>query len=167
MPALLALAIGLLACGAIRWALPPADLYRREDWRLTRVERALMVAILWAALVIGYAQDQITGTGLLLIIVLGGMMIVMLYGTIRLRRKFSWLDNITPPRRPNLAAWAVLVAVFLLAGWIGYRLPGDGNSSVQSDLLFGALTGFGIVWPPAVSALIGVRAFVQMAREGM
>ncbi len=167
IPALLALAIGLLACGVIRWALPPADLYRREDWRLTRVERGLMGAILWAALVIGYAQDQITGTGLLLIAVLGGMMIVMLYATVRLRRRISWLDSITPPRRPNLAAWVFLVALFLLAGWIGFRLPGEGDGSVQSDLLFGALTGFGIVWPPAVSALIGVRAFVQMAREGM
>jgi hypothetical protein len=167
LPALLALAIGLLACGVLRWALPPADLYRRDDWRLTRIETALMGAILWAALVIGFAQEQITGLGLALTAVLGGMIVGMLIGSSRMRRKSSWLDGITPPRHPNLIAWGILVAAFLLMGWIGYKLPGDGDSSIQSDLLFGALTGFGIVWPAAVSALIGVRAFVQMAREGM
>jgi hypothetical protein len=166
VPALIALAVGLTACGVIRRALPPADIYRREDWRLTRVEGAAMGAILWAALVIGFAQEAISGTGLLIIAVLGGFMVFMLNFTIRVRRITSLLEPITPPRRPNMAAWLVLVAAFLVAGWIGYRLPGSGDHSVQGDLLIGALTGFGIVWLPGVSALIGVRVFVQLAREG-
>jgi hypothetical protein len=165
-PALIALAVGLTACGAIRRVLPPADIYRREDWRLTRVEGALMGAILWAALVIGFAQEAISATALLVIAVLGGFMAFMLNLTVRVRRKTSLLEPITPPRRPNMAAWLVLVAAFLLAGWIGYRLPGSGDHSIQGDLLIGALTGYGIVWLPGVSALIGVRVFVQLAREG-
>jgi len=60
----------------------------------------------------------------------------------------------------------VVIVPLLLAGWGGYHMPGSGDSSVQSDLLFGALTGFGIVWPPAISTLTGVRAFIQLAREG-
>jgi hypothetical protein len=167
VPALIALAVGLLACGVIRWALPPADIYRREDWRLTRVEWGLTGAVLWAALVIGYAQKDITGAGLGIVVVMGGFMMVLLYTTIKLRRKTSLLESITPPRRPNLVAWVILIVPFLLAGWVGYRLPGSGDRSIQSDLLFGALTGFGIIWPPAVSALIGVRVFVQLAREGL
>ncbi len=164
--ALIVLAVGLTACGAIRLVLPPADIYRREDWRLTRVEGALMGAILWAALVIGYAQEDISGAGLGIIAVLGGFMVFMLNFTARVRRKTSLLEPITPPRRPNIAAWMILVAAFVLAGWIGYRLPGSGDHSIQGDLLIGALTGFGIVWLPGVSALIGVRVFVQLAREG-
>jgi hypothetical protein len=164
-PALIALAVGLLACGLIRRALPTADIYRREDWRLTRIEWGLTGAVVWAALVIGYARKDITGTGLGIVVGLGGFLIVLLHVTLKLRRKTSLLERITPPRRPNLAAWVVVIAPFLLAGWIGYQLPGSGDDSIQSDLLFGALTGFGIVWPPAVSALIGVRTFVQLARE--
>jgi hypothetical protein len=49
---------------------------------------------------------------------------------------------------------------------VGYHLPGSGDSAAQSDLLFGALTGVGIVWLPVVSSVIGVRAFIQLAREG-
>jgi hypothetical protein len=166
VPALIALAVGLTACGVIQRALPPADIYRREDWRLTRGEGALMGAILWAALVIAFAQNALSGMGLGLVAVLGGFMVFMLNFTVRLRRNTSLLGPITPPRRPNMAAWLILVAGFLVAGWIGYRLPGSGDHSIQGDLLIGALTGFGIVWLPGVSALIGVRVFVQLAREG-
>ncbi|MBN1565745.1 MAG: hypothetical protein JXA10_18015, partial [Anaerolineae bacterium] len=77
----------------------------------------------------------------------------------------SLLDAITPPRRPNPAAWLILLIPFLLAGWLGYNLPGDGDSSVQSDILFGALIGFALLWPPAVSMLSGLRAYLQMARR--
>ena len=135
LPALIALAVGLLLCGLIRLALPPADIYRREDWRLTRVEWGLMGAILWAAMVISYAQDNITGTGLGIVVVLGGLMLVMLYATVRLRNKSTLLEHLTPPRRPNIAAWVILIVPFLLAGWAGYSLPGSGDSSIQGDLL--------------------------------
>jgi hypothetical protein len=165
--ALVALALGLTACLIVRLIAPPADIYRREDWRLNRVEWAAMGAILWAAMVIGYAQENITNTALALALMLGGLMVVMLYVTLRVRRKTSLLASVTPPRKPNPAAWIVLIVPFLLAGWIGFSIPGSGDSSAQSDLLFGALTGFGIVWLPAVSALIGVRVFVQLAREGL
>jgi hypothetical protein len=164
-PALIALAVGLAACGVIRLLLPPSDIYRREDWRLTRVEWGLMGAILWTALVIGYAQKGITGTGLGIVVALGGFMVVLLVATMRLRRKTSLVDRFTPPRRPNFAAWAILIVPFLAAGWVGYHLPGSGRSSIQGDLLFGALTAFGVIWPPGVATLIGVRVFVQLARE--
>jgi hypothetical protein len=124
-----------------------------------------MGAVVWAALVIGYAQKNITGTGLGIVVGLGAFLVMLLNVTLKLRRKTSLLERITPPRRPNLAAWVVVSDPVLLAGWIGYQLPGSGDDSIQSDLLFGALTGFGIVWPPAVSALVGVRTFVQLARE--
>jgi hypothetical protein len=165
--ALTALAVGLLACAAIRYVVPRADLYRPEDWLLTRVEWVLSGGITLAALAIGLAQRDITRPGLGIAVALGSFMAAVLYATMTLRRGPSFLAAITPPRRPNPAAWLVVVAPFLIAGWIGYSLPGSGSHSTQSDLLFGALTGFGVVWPPAVSTMIGVKAFVQLAREGM
>jgi hypothetical protein len=165
-PALLALGIGLAACGAIRVSLPPAGPYNREDWLLTPVEWALSGGALVAALGIGVARDDISRAGLGVVLTLIAFILIMLYTTLPLRQKKSLLDGITPPRRPNLAAWLLLIVPFLLAGWIGYHLPGSGESSAQSDLLFGALTGVGIVWLPVVSSVIGVRAFIQLAREG-
>lgn len=165
--ALAALAIGLMACAALRFALPPAAIGRREDWLLGPLEWALAGGVLVAALALGVARDAISGAALAILIGLGGFLVVMLVATRGLRRGASLLARVTPPRRPNPAAWAAVMVPFLVAGWIGYSLPGSGASAVQSDLLFGALTGFGIVWPPAVSALLGIRAFAQLAREGM
>lgn len=165
--ALAALAVGLVACGALRYIVPPADIYRREAWLLTRVEWLLSGGITLAALVLGLAQKDITRPGLGIVVALGSFMAAVLYATVPLRRGASFLAAITPPRRPNPAAWLVVIVPFLVAGWVGYSLPGSGSHSTQSDLLFGALTGFGIVWPPAVSTMVGVRAFVQLAREGM
>jgi hypothetical protein len=165
--ALVMLAVGLIACLAIRFALPPADIYRREDWRLTPFEWAFVVAILWAALLYGYAQEEISDTALGIVVLLGGFLTAVLRMSARVRRDTTYLESITPPRRPNPAAWIVLIVPFLVMGAIGYSLPGSGDSATQSDLLFGALTGFGVVWPPTVSALIGIRVFAQLAREGM
>lgn len=163
--ALIVVGAGLVACGVIRALLPPAQLFRREDWRLLPLEWGTMAGVLAAAFVIGSLQDQLSRTDLNLLVSLGSFLAVVLYATLGIRRGDSFLGRLTPPRRPNLAAWIVVILPFLLAGWGGYHLPGSGDSSVQSDLLFGALTGFGIVWPPAISALTGVRAFIQLARE--
>jgi hypothetical protein len=163
--ALILVGIGLVTCGALRLLLPPAQLFRREDWLLSRLEWGLMAGVLAAAFVIGYVQDQLARIDLNLLVSLGSFLAVVLYATLSMRRDDSLLGKLTPPRRPNVAAWLVVIVPLLLAGWGGYHLPGSGDSAVQSDILFGALTGFGIVWPPAVSALTGVRAFIQLARE--
>ncbi|HVO69926.1 MAG TPA: hypothetical protein VMT24_07775 [Aggregatilineaceae bacterium] len=165
--ALVALAVGLIGCGAIRYAVPRADIFRHEDWLLTPVEWALSGGVTLVALAVGLAQRDITRPGLGIVVALSSFMAAVLYATVTLRRGALFLTAVTPPRRPNLVGWLVVVAPFLIAGWVGYSLPGSGSHSTQSDLLFGALTGFGVVWPPAVSTMIGVKAFVQLAREGM
>lgn len=157
---------GLIACAAIRFILPPADIYRREDWLLTRLEWGAALVVIAAAFGIGSAQGLISRNAFSMTVSLVSFMGVVLFATASLRRGASLLKSITPPRRPNLAAWLVLIVPFLLAGWIGFSLPGSGDSSLQSDILFGALTGFGIAWPPTVSAMVGVRAFIRLAREG-
>lgn len=158
--------VGLVAVAAIRFALSPASLYRREDWLLPSGGWLAAGSVLGAALVIGAAQGLISRVDVGLTLMLGWVMGLMLYGTLTIRPARTMLDGLTPLRRPNLAAWLVIVMPFLVSGWIGYGLPGSGETSPQSDLLFGALTGFGVVWPPAISTLIGIRAFIRLTREG-
>ena len=165
-PALAAVGIGLVVCGLLRRWPSPAAIYRREDWLLTLPEWVLAGGVLVGALALGIAQDTISGPGAGIVVTLIVFILMMLTITQSTRRGPSYLHRVTPPRRPNLAAWLILLIPFLVAGWIGYNLPGGEDSSVQSEILFGALTGFGIVWLPTVSAVAGVRAFVQLAREG-
>lgn len=158
--------IALVVCGIFRLVQPPVEMYRRDDWLLTPYEWLLPGGALVVALVIGMDRGHISDTGLVIVLTLLVFIGMMFYITQAMRRHDSILAGITPPRRPNLAAWLVLVIPFLLAGWLGYSLPGSDDSSIQSDLLFGVLTGFGVVWLPAVSMVTGVRAFVQLARQG-
>ncbi len=165
--ALAALGIWLVACLVTRLVLPPADIYQPEDWLLTPLEWLASGGTLLVALVVGVARDTIPSDDLGIVVGLITFLLVMLYATRLLRQGTLVLRSITPPRHPNPAAWLILLVPFLVAGWIGYRLPGSGDSSVQSDVLFGALTGFGLIWPPAVSTLIGVKAFIQLTRRGL
>lgn len=164
--ALIAVGIGLAACGLIRWAWPPLALARREDWLLAPPEAAPLGLVLVAALAWGAAQDLIDGLGLGITVMLVAYLLMLLYMTMPTRRPPSLLGAITPPRRPALAPWLAAIAVFLAAGWVGHALPGEGDSSLQSDVLFGALTVFGAVWLPVASMVAGARAVVQMARDG-
>jgi len=163
--ALAAVGIGLTACGLIRWAWPPLAMARREDWLLAPPEAAGVGIVLLAALAWGASRDLIDGLGLVITVVLAAYLLMVLAMT-STRRSPSLLEAITPPRRPALASWLIVVGMFLAAGWLGHALPGDGDSSVQSDVLFDALTLFGVLWLPLASIAAGVRAVVQMARQG-
>lgn len=165
--ALGALGIALVALMTLATVLPADQPRYRAQWLLTPIEWALAGGVLLAALVIGVSNGTVGGLGSLIVLSLIGFMLVVLVMTLPMRAPESLLDTITPPRRPHLMAWLILVIGFLVAGAVGYSLPGSGDSSLQSDLVFGMLTGFGVVWPPAVSAVIGVRAFTQLSRHGM
>ncbi|MBP8972601.1 MAG: hypothetical protein KBH93_01890 [Anaerolineae bacterium] len=164
--ALAALAILLVACGVLHAVLPPGSPRRVQEWRLTAPEWALAGGGLAVALTLSAERDAIDGAAIGIVIALGGFLVALLYASAVQRGPASLLDAATPPRRPNLAAWLVVIVPFLAAGWAGYHLPGDGASSLQSDLLFGGLTVFGLIWPPLVSVLIGARVVAALVREG-
>ncbi len=165
-PALLAVGGALVACWLLRLMLGSPAIYRHDDWRLLSIERAACVAVLVVALFIGAARDVISASAVFLVAALVAFFAGVLFLARPPRRKLSFLALITPPRRPNPAAWLMLIMPFLLAGWLGYHLPGSGDSSTQSDVLFAILTGFGAFWPPVVSGVLGTRAFIQLARQG-
>jgi hypothetical protein len=164
--AMAAVGTGLLFFGALRMAVPLTGISRRGDWMLWSFERWLVGGILAVALVIGLVRGTISPVVIGLVLLLGSFMVAVSLITLKKRRRRALLlASMTPPHRPNLAAWVILIVPFLILGWLGYHLPGSGDSSPQSDLLFGILLGFGLIWLPAVSTVLGVRAFIELARE--
>jgi len=163
--ALIVSGLALVACLVIARLAARTPITRREDWLLAPVEWAGAAGVLVIALAIGRAQNDLSSVGVGIVLTLIAFMLGTLVATRALRGDRSALDMLTPPRDPLAAGWIALVAVFLGAGWVGAALPGSGDHSTQGDLLIGLLTGFGVLWLPVVSALIGVRAFVQLARE--
>ncbi|HML22326.1 MAG TPA: hypothetical protein PKD09_11805 [Aggregatilinea sp.] len=157
--------IGLVLVAAIALLVRPAAPISPRGWRLTLLEWLIVAAVLVIAMVIGVSEGEIERQGIGVIGILVTFMGMILYVTLPVRRPSSWLATLTP-RAPNIPAWLLLVVPFLLAGWAGFSLPGSGDSSAQSDILFGVLTGIGLVWLPGVSIVVGVRSFVQIAREG-
>ncbi|WP_119069026.1 hypothetical protein [Aggregatilinea lenta] len=155
--------VGLLACAPIALLLRPPGPILPRVWRLALLEWLVAAAVLAIALGIGVADGAIERSGIGVIGVLVAFMGMILYVMLPMRREVSWLGALTPST-PNVPAWLILVIPFLLAGWIGYSLPGSGDHSVQSEILFGMLTGVGLVWLPGVSIVVGVRSFVQIAR---
>ncbi len=163
--ALAATGTGLLVGGLLPLLLRPTAPTVRAGWRLNPFEWAGAGGVLIAAFALGVTDGEIERTGVGLVVVLLAFMVVVLQVTHPMRPRDSLLDVATPPGRPNLPGWLLLVVPFLLAGWGGYSLPGGDDRAVQSDILFGMITGFGVMWLPAVSVAIGMRAFMQIARE--
>lgn len=164
--ALVALGIGLVALLVIALVLHPSPQQHRVDWLLTPLEWLVVVVILGGVLMWGMQRDEISGLGFGIVFSLIGFLLTVLYASLILRPERSFLDALTPPKQPLPMAWLVLVIPFLVAGTIGFSLPGGDRSSVQSDILIVGLTTFGIVWPPGVASVIGMRAFMRLSREG-
>jgi len=163
--ALIVTGLALVACLPLALLAARAAIARQEDWRLAPVEWIAAAGVLVAALAVGCAQGELGAAGIAAVIALIVFMLGILFATRALRGGHSALDAITPPRVPVVAGWIVLIALFLGAGWIGAALPGGDDRSTQGDLLIGLLTAFGVLWLPIVSAMAGVRAFIQLARE--
>ena len=163
--ALVATGGALAVCLLLAYLAAREPVTRADGWLLTPVEWIGSAAVLVAALAIGLSRNEIGGMGAGIVLTLVAYLLGTLFATRNLRSARSPLDAIAPPHAPNAIAWLAMIALFLAAGWIGYALPGSGDHSTQGDLLIGLLTAFGVLWLPVVSALVGVRAFVQLARE--
>ncbi len=164
--AIIALALLLLGCAVLRFLLPGDSPRQERDWRLSQGEIALIGAVLVAALALGLQQGAIEGADLAILIGLGGFLAIILWVSALPGSQPSVLRHMLPLRHPNMAGWLLVVVAFLIGGWIGHHLPGEGTSSPQSDALFGALAIFGLVWPPAIAGLIGARVLARLTREG-
>jgi hypothetical protein len=165
--ALAALGIALVALLVIVLLLHPSPQRKRVDWMLTPIEWAVVVIVLGAALLAGLEGDAYSGLGLGIVVSLLGFLLMVLYVSLVMRGDQTLLDTVTPPKTPLPMAWVVLIIPFLVAGALGFSLPGGETRSVQSDILIAALTAFGIAWPPGVASVVGMRAFIRLSREGL
>ena len=59
---------------------------------------------------------------------------------------------------------ALLVVGFALAGAVGYSLPRGEVASDPLALISALFTAYGLIWLPAVSIVLGARAFSRQAR---
>lgn len=164
--AIIALAALLLGCAALHYALSAASPDHHRTWLLRRGEALLVSAVLGATLLFGLAQGALQEADVAILAGLGGFLAIVLLLSAPIDERPSLLRHMMPSRRPNLAGWLLVVVPFLIAGWAGYHLPGEGTSSPQSNLLFGGLTLFGLLWPPVTAGLIGVRVLARLTREG-
>ncbi len=168
LPVLVVALAGLLVAHyGLFFAGGPPHITQRAGWLLTPLEWIAAGLVVLIALGAGLAGDDISGAALAVTAMLGSYLVMTLVITRATRRDDSLLATVTPPRPPNPVSWLALAVPLVVAGWIGYRLPGSGDSSAQSDLLIAALTAFGVAWLPAVSIVTGVRSFIELSREGL
>lgn len=161
--AIVALALLLVGCAALRYLLPGNRPRQERDWLLGKGESALVAAVLGAAVLVGLQGETITGADLAILAGLGSFLAITLLLSIPADQPSSVLHSLMPLHRPNMAGWLLVLVAFLIGGWVGYHLPAEGP---QGDVLFGALTLFGLVWPPVIAGLIGARVLIRLTREG-
>jgi hypothetical protein len=179
LPLLLALAAGALALiGLMLWTLrpiqPPPDDTRTvwlpgdplprphgETLRLTRLDWTLCAGALVALALIRIIEGVTDGFAGVAVPLLLAYCVAVLYFRQR-KKRGSFVDE-AGEYRPSVGLLALAAAVFLVAGVVGYELPRGAGSSDPLALLAVVFTGYGLVWLPCVSLVLGWRAFNRRA----
>ncbi len=152
-----------VGCGLIALALVGARRVRAPlDLRLSARGWAFTLIVLIGLLLIHAAWGEIDALALTIIVTLMVFSIIILW--FQQRKKGITLLDAVGSEPPSLRRLLPLGIAFALAGVVGYLLP---RGELDSDplALIGALfTAYGLVWLPAVSIVLGARAFSRQAR---
>ena len=123
---------------------------------------AFTLIVLIGLLLIHAAQGEINSLALVIIVTLTVFSIMILWFQQR-KKEITMLDAVGSDP-PSLGRFVALVIAFALAGVVGYLLP-RGELDNDPLALIGALfTAYGLIWLPAVSIVLGARAFSRQAR---
>ncbi len=146
-----------LALGAARhYAAAPVDL------RLDARGWAFTLIVLLGLTMIHTLQGEIDVFSLSVIVTLVAFSIMIIW--FQKRKKGATLLDDVMAAPPSWGMLALLVIAFGLAGAVGYSLP-RGEGANDPLALIGALfTAYGLIWLPAVSIVLGARAFARQAR---
>lgn len=129
-------------------------------WQLSVYELAGVLGVLVTALIFRAEYlDTLTLTmtaGILIFI------LFTLYFT-RSSREKSLLDE--PVEKPQWLGWLILLFPFAALAWLGYDLSDAGETPLQADILFGAVTLFGALWLPILYLWLGYTNMAQIFRE--
>jgi len=149
-------ALVALALAAVRRA--PAQ----PNFRLDPRGWAFTLIVLFGLLAFHLLRGEIDLLSLVIILTLAGFSAAILW--FQQRKKGATLLDALENLAPRWSAFALLVIVFTVGGAVGYALP-RGEATSNPLALIGALfTAYGLVWLPAVSLVLGSRAFSKQAR---
>ncbi|MEP7290576.1 MAG: hypothetical protein ABI835_02280 [Chloroflexota bacterium] len=151
--------IGFLLIGAAGIAM------RRDstpgDPRLSAAGWAFSAAVLVGLAVIHLLRGEIDTLSLSLIVTLSAFSIMILWFQKR-KKGSTLLDGLGSA--PDWKTLALIVAAFAVGGTAGILVPRGGASSDPLALIGALLTAYGLIWLPAVSLVLGARAFSRQAR---
>lgn len=144
-------------------SLPPK--IQREDWLLSPTLAAFVLAPIMGLVVLRADAGYLS-------LVEGGVVGVVLVILLSL----MWFQHrIEVPPRPfaiNIQAntrrvvlWIIALLIFSAMAWLSFSLPGEGQDTLQSNILFAVLLFGGIAWPPLISFFISTQAFIEMGRQ--
>jgi hypothetical protein len=154
--------IGLAAVGVLPLAFEDAKM-QPTDWRLSPYEAAGVGITLLLVLMVRIPAE-VTMLNLSVAIVILLFLVFTLHFTTENRNR-SLMDAVTPPNKPYIPGWMVLLIPFAAMAWIGFEQSAADEAPAIADLLFGGLTLFGALWLPVMLTWLGFITFQQLTRE--
>lgn len=155
--ALIAFALILVRRATAPSVVPPSSSFRLDPrgWAFTLI-------VLFGLLIVHLLRGEIDPLSLVIIPTLAIFSAAILWFQQR-KKGTTLLDALNAPT-PDLVSLTLIVVAFAIGGALGFTLP-RGESSSDPLALIGALfTAYGLVWLPAVSLVLGARAFSRQAR---
>jgi hypothetical protein len=156
---------GLILVGIFPRIFRPPESMESLDWMLTPVEGAIAGGVLVVAFVLrsseGYIDTLGSGIALGLLLMIGFMLVAT-----RTTRRGIPLSKITPPQKPLLVGWLIILLPFAGLAWLGFNLV-DGDDPIHATIFFGALLIFGLLWLPMLSTWLGITIMSRLTREGL
>jgi hypothetical protein len=130
--------------------------------RMTRFDWALVLSAGLTLLIVRLAEGAISSFSLVTIPLLILYCVGVLY--FQRRKKGVMLLDALEGRKTSPALYAAGAIALLLGGLLGYSLPRGTGASDPLAVIAVVFTGYGLVWLPAVSLVLGARAFARQAR---
>ncbi len=149
--------VGLVAL-AWRWQRQsPAS-----NLRLDARGWAFTIAALGLLLLIHLLRGEIDGLSLTVIVTLSAFSVMIIW--FQMRKKGAALLDSLHGAPLSWSAFVLLAAAFALGGAVGYALPRGAAADDPLALLGALFTAYGLIWLPAVTIVLGARAFTRQAR---
>ena len=132
------------------------------DLSLDRRGWAFTLMVLMGLLVLHLLQGEADLLSLTVIVTLSAFSIMIIWFQKR-KKGVTLLDNVGNAS-PAWASLALLIVGFAVAGAVGYSLPRGDVTNDPLALISALFTAYGLIWLPAVSIVLGARAFSRQAR---
>ncbi len=141
----------------------PRVVDKAARYRLNRVGIVLMLAAFLLNLGYHLPRGDIDGISAVIIGILIAVVWVILWYQKR-KKGAAVLESLDSVQREPPLYWLIAAVIFLLSGVLGHHLPRAAQTGDVIAWLSALFTAFGIVWLPALTLVIGARAWSRQAR---